>query len=269
MRVFFPEDWKKSNVVPIHKKESKTLIKSYRPISLIPIFSSVFERLVFNALFNFFLQNKLFTPCQSGFIPGDSFVSQLQPVTHEIYQSFDIRGTFLDISKAFDKVWYEGLTFKLETYEKEGKLLKLLENYLNDRQQRVVLNSQTSSWQNIYVGVPQSSVLGPLLFLIYINDLLAGLTSVCKIFADNTSLFSKVNDKSNSNTQLNSDPAKISKWAFQWKMSFKPDPNKQTIEVCFSNKHDKGNYPPLHFNSRNVQVEDSQKHLCLVLDFKF
>ena len=116
MRVFFPEDWKKSNVVPIHKKESKTLIKSYRPISLIPIFSSVFERLVFNALFNFFLQNKLFTPCQSGFIPGDSFVSQLQPVTHEIYQSFDIRGTFLDISKAFDKVWYEGLTFKLETY---------------------------------------------------------------------------------------------------------------------------------------------------------
>ena len=104
------------------KKESKNLIKSYRPISLIPLFSNVFERLVFNALFNFFLQNKLFTPCQSGFIRGDSYVSQLQPVTHEIYQSFDchpptdIKGTFLDISKAFDKVWYEGLTFKLETY---------------------------------------------------------------------------------------------------------------------------------------------------------
>ena len=72
----FPEDWKKSNVVPIHKKESKNLIKNYRPIILLPIFSKVFERLVFNALFNFFLQNKLFTPCQSGFIPGDSCVSQ-------------------------------------------------------------------------------------------------------------------------------------------------------------------------------------------------
>ena len=72
----FPEDWKKSNVVPIHKKESKNLIKNYRHISLLPIFSKVFQRIVFNALFNFFLQNKLFTPCQSGFIPGDSCVSQ-------------------------------------------------------------------------------------------------------------------------------------------------------------------------------------------------
>ena len=87
-------------------------------------------------------------------------------------------------------------------YGIDGKLLKLLENYLTDRQQRVVLNGQTSSWQNIYAGVPQGSVLGQLLFLIYINDLPGELTSMCKIFADDTSLFSKVNDKSNSNTQL-------------------------------------------------------------------
>ena len=106
----FPEDWKKGNVVPIHKKESRNLIKNYRPISLLPIFSKVFERLVFNALFNFFLQNKLFTSCQSGFIPGDSCVSQLLSITHEIYKSFDchpptdMRNIFLDISKAFGKV---------------------------------------------------------------------------------------------------------------------------------------------------------------------
>ena len=85
---------------------------------------------------------------------------------------------------------------------------------------------------------------------------------MCKIFADDTSLFSKVNDKSNSNSQLNSDLAKISKWAFQWKTSFNPDPNKQAIEMCFSNKRHKGNY------STNVQVADSQKHLGLVLDTK-
>ena len=119
-----------------------------------------------------------------------------------------------------------------------------------------------------YAGVPQGSVLGPLLFLIYINDLPAELISMCKIFADDRSLFSKVNGKSNSNTQLNSDYAKISKWAFQWKMSFNPDTNKQTIEVCFSNKRDQGNYPSLYFNSTNVQVADSQKHLGFVLDTK-
>ena len=119
-----------------------------------------------------------------------------------------MRDTFLDIPKVFDKVWHEVLIFKLKTYGVKGNLLKLLENYLTDRQQRVVLNGRTSSWQNVYAGVPQWSVLGPLLFLIYINDLPDELTSMCKIFSGDTSLFSKVIDKNNSNSQLNSDHAK-------------------------------------------------------------
>ena len=80
----FPDDWKKSNVVPIHKRDSKNLIKNYRPISLLPIFSKIFERLIFSSLFNYFIQNKLFTECQSGFIPGNSCVAQLLSVIHEI-----------------------------------------------------------------------------------------------------------------------------------------------------------------------------------------
>ena len=100
-----------------------------------------------------------------------------------------MRGTFVDISKAFDKVWHKGLIFKLKTYGVQSNLLMLLENYLTDRQERVVLNGWTSSWQNVYASVPQGSVLGVLFVLIYINDLLDGLTSMCKIFADDTSLF--------------------------------------------------------------------------------
>ena len=103
-----------------------------------------------------------------------------------------MRGIFLDISKAFDKVWHDGLLFKLKTYGVEGDLLLLLKNYLKNRKQRVVLNCQTSEWRKINSGVPQGSVLGPLLFLIYINDLPDGITSICKIFADDTSLFLKV-----------------------------------------------------------------------------
>ena len=98
-----------------------------------------------------------------------------------------------------------------------------------------------SSWQNFYAGVPQGLFLGQRLFLIYISGLPDGLTSMCKIFADDTSLFSKVIDKKDSNSQPNSDLAKISKWALQWKISFNPDPNKQAIEVRFSNKRDKEN----------------------------
>ena len=130
-------------------------------------------------------------------MPGNSCVSQLLSITHEIYESFhcnpsvDIRGVFLDISKAFDKVWHDVLIFKLETYGIDGKLLKVLKSYLKDWQQRVFLDGQTSSWKNILAGVPQGSVLGPLLFVIYINDLPDGLTLLCKIFADDTSLFSQ------------------------------------------------------------------------------
>ena len=111
------------------------------------------------------MQNRLFTDCQSDFIPGDSCVTQLLPIKHEIYKSFDCnppddtRGIFLDISKAFDKVWHEGLIFKLKTYGIDGDLLKLLINYLKDRKQRVILNGQTSSWKNILAGVPQGSLL--------------------------------------------------------------------------------------------------------------
>ena len=165
-------------------------------------------------------------------MPGDSCIFQLLSVVHEINSSLDcnptidVRGVFLDISKAFDKVWHEGLLFKLESYGIGGELLNLFKDYLHEPQQRVVLNGQSSSWEAIKSGVPQSSVLGRLLFLIYINDLSDGLSSTCKIFAD-TFLFSFVHDKYVSRDELNSDLKRISNWALQWKMKFNPDPKKQ------------------------------------------
>ena len=139
-----------------------------------------FWKSIFNEIFKFFIENKLISPNQSGFKPGDSCINQLLAITHEIYKSFDdefeVRGVFLDISKAFDKVWHEGLIFKLKQNGISGNLLNLFCHFLSNRKQRVLLNGQVSDWSDLRAGVLQGSILGPLLFLIYINDLSEGLS---------------------------------------------------------------------------------------------
>ena len=124
---------------------------------------------------------------------------------------------FLDISKAFDKVWHDGLLYKLKRNGINGDLLKLIESFLSDRYQRVVLNGQTSKWNKITAGVPQGSILGPLFFLIYINDLPSELSCSSKLFADDTSLFSVIKNVNKTAKKLNKDLENISKCAHQWK----------------------------------------------------
>ena len=270
----FPKPWKQANVTPIHKKGDKTDVSNYRPISVLPICGKIFERIIYNSLYNYFEKNKFFNANQSGFRIGDSCINQLISITHNIYKALDanpsleVRGVFLDISKAFDKVWHEGLIFKLKANGVEGKLLNLIKNFLSERYQRVVLNGQHSEWEKINAGVPQGSILGPLLFLIYINDLSKNLESDVKLFADDTSIFSVVNDPVLSANILNNDLMKIQEWAHQWKMSFNPDALKQAQEVIFSRKNIKPNHPVLHFNQTEVNRTVSQKHLGIILDEK-
>ena len=165
-------------------------------------------------------------------------------------------------------VWHDGLLFKLKTYGVEGDLLLRLKSYLKNRKQRVVLNGQTSEWRKLISGVPQGSVLGPLLFLIYINDLPDDKTLICQIFADDTSLFSKVQDINRSANELNCNLEKVSNWAYQRKMQFNPHPNKQANEVIFSRKSNSFPYPPVKFNENNITKCSYQKHLGIVLDSK-
>ena len=181
-------------------------------------------------MFNFFSKNNLLSPNQSGLRPGDSCINQLLSINHEILSAFDtgleVWGIFLDISKAFDKVWHDGLIFKPCQSGICGEIINISEDFLSDRKQWVVLNIQCLSWADIHDGVPQGSILRPLLFLIYINDLSNDIKSKCKLLADDTSLFSVIHDTDTSPNDLNHDLKKVHEWKFQWKMKFHPDHTK-------------------------------------------
>ena len=147
-------------------------------------------------------------------------------------------------------------------------MINILNDFLTNRKQRVVLNGQWSSWVDIRAGVPQGSILGPLLFLIYVNDLPDGLKTECKLFANDTSLFSVVHDISTSASDINSDLTFISNWAFQWEMSFNPGPSKQTQKIICSRKKMKSSHTSVYFNNIPVSSTSVHKHLGMLLDDK-
>ena len=268
----YPDLWKLANITPIFKKHDKQLIKNYRPISLLPICGKILEKILFNNIYNYFNANNLINKNQSGFRPGDSTTNQLLYLVDQIHEAFEnpksleVRAAFLDISKAFDKVWHADLMFKLRQNGISGDLLKLFKSYLYNRQQRVVLNGSCSDYSTIESGVPQGSVLGPLLFLIYINDLERNIISNIKFFTDDTMLFSIVKDPVVSAASLNHDLDLTCQWAHQWKMEFNPDPSKQATEVLFSCKRNRPNHPQLIFNGTVVAKVKDQKHLGIILD---
>ena len=163
---------------------------------------------------------------QSGFIPGDSTVKQLKYLYHTFCEALDagkeVRAVFCDISKAFDRVWHAGLIHKLEITGVTGEALEWFRNYLGNRRQRVVLPGASSDWTYIRAGVPQGSILGPLLFLVYINDIVEDIGSYIRLFADDTGLFMIVDDPITSAACLNTDLERITRWAATWLVTFNP-----------------------------------------------
>ena len=169
-------------------------------------------------------------PNQSGFRPGDSTVNQLLSITHTIFKTFDysppldVRFEYLDTSKAFDRVFHNGLIFKLKRCGVSGQLISLTQRLLKDRKQRTVLNWMSSKWEDISAGVPQGSILGPLFLLVHINALAVVLQCNVKLFANDTSPFTVVQDSNTAAIDMNDDLELIREWAQNWKMSFNPDP---------------------------------------------
>ena len=222
----FPNSWKIANVIPVHKKNEKNDVKNYRPISLLSIVGKVMERCVFKYVHNFLNDYNLITDCQSGFRPGDSTINQLLNITNDLGRAIDsgreVRIVFCDISKAFDRVWHKGLIHKLINIGLDGKVIEWFKNYLTDRKQKVIINGVESYLSDITAGVPQGSILGPLLFVIFINDIVTDIGSIVKLFADDTSVYVIVDSPLLAAERLNSDMEKIYLWSKACLVDFNP-----------------------------------------------
>ena len=162
-------------------------------------------------------------------------------------------------------MWHDGLLYKLECNGISGNVMILIRNFLRDRKQRVLLNGKSSQWASISAGVPQGSVLGPLFFLVYINDLVENVDSDVRMFADDTLLFSVVWDEATTVQQLNRDLERVRLWAWQWKMEFNAT---KTEEVIFSAKRIKPHHPNLFLGENEVERKSEHKHLGLILGSK-
>ena len=263
---YLPKSYKEANVSPVPKKGDVSIVSNHRPISLLNAEAKVFERLVFKYLFNHFRDNNLLSSLQSGFIPGDSTVNKLTFLYNTFCQALDsgkeVRAVFCDISKAFDRVWHVGLLHKLKASGVKGEILDWFKHYLSDRKQRVVLPGAISDWVFIRAGVPQGSILGPLLFLIYINDIVTDIGSNIRLFADDTSLYIIVDDPITAANCINTDLDKISRWAATWLVSFKPA---KTESLLISRKLNRPQHPSLSMQNHQIIEVDSHKHLGIYL----
>ena len=223
------------------------------------------ERVVYKYVFNHLVKNKLIYEYQSGFLPKHSTVHQLIELYNSILNSLEKREfscfVFCDFSKAFDKVWHRGLLHKMNSYGIKGELLAWFESYLTERKQRVIIKEAESSLSGVSAGVPQGSVLGPLLFLIYINDIGENLISLSRLFADDTSLGFSGQDKKEIQSVIEHDLNELKHWSNQWLMSFNPE---KTEIMLFSNSESTTNFDFI-FDGKVIPLATSHKHLGVTL----
>jgi hypothetical protein len=218
-----PEEWRQSTITSIHKKGSKSSVTNYRPIALTSIICKSMESIIRDHIMDHFTRNKLFSNKQFGFIKGRSTVLQLLNVLDAWTASLDNGGNidaiYTDFEKAFDKVPHKRLLSKLQAYGITDEIVAWIKDFLCNRNQRVRVNGKFSTWHKVLSGIPQGSVLGPLLFIIYINDLVALCEKNANIFlfADDAKLFKHVSCPSDQ-VSLQQACNALSSWSDQWLM---------------------------------------------------
>ena len=265
----FPESLKISKVIPIHKDGSTQILNNYRPISLLSVFDKIIEKLMHKRLYSFLNEHNILFHNQFGFRKNNSTVYALIKITEMIKESIDNHkygcGIFIDLRKAFDTVNHNILLTKLEHYGIRGIALRWFESYLSSRKQYVFLNGESSKLRAISCGVPQGSVLGPLLFLLYIND----LPNISKLldfylFADDTNIYCEANTLDELEKIINKELKELRTWLIVNRLSLNIDKTNFVLFHPYNKPMSHKITIKLHKNA--ISEKDSVKYLGIIID---
>ena len=260
-----PQDFRDAIVTPLFKKGSKGKVENYRPVSLTSIVGKLLESIIKDQIVQFLELNQLLRDSQHGFMSGRSCLTNMLDFLETVIKDLDVGNSvdivYLDFAKAFDKVPHGRLIRKLEAHGIRGKLLKWIESWLHNRRQKVKIEDEYSEWIKVTSGVPQGSVLGPILFLIYINDLDTDVIAKLSKFADDTKAARVVNNQDDAN-EMKSQLSKLELWSDKWLMKFNED---KCHVLHLGNKNNNYNYSLNDKPLENIQVE---RDLGILVDAK-
>ena len=269
-----PDAWKEAVITAVHKKGSRALCDNYRPISLTSIVCKLMEKLIRDKIMKYMKDHKLFSNKQYGFLPGRSTVLQLLKVLDEWTDALDqglaIEAIYMDFKKAFDSVPHRRLLYKMEALGIKDPVLSWTKSFLQHRSQYVRVNGSTSTRHKVTSGIPQGSVLGPILFVLYINDLPKSITSRVMMFADDTKIYQLYPNRERPPATIQDDLLKLDTWSSTWLLSFHPN---KCHQLVINRSRDKNPVATRHLPSSdnpheklNLATTPEEKDLGITVD---
>ena len=269
----YPDEMKIAKIKPLYKSGDSDIVSNYRPISILPVFSKLLERIMYNRVYKHITKNNLLYEKQLGFQNNCSTEYAILQLTKEIHESFDKKeftlGVFIDLSKAFDTVNHDILLTKLQYFGLNNKYIKWFTSYLNNRKQFVCYGDRNNSSREIInCGVPQGSILGPLLFLLYVNDLCNASEIVKPImFADDTNIFLSAKNIKQLFQMMNAELKKIQNWFNANKLSLNASKTKSSFfhPLSYADRIPL-RLPELKINNTIIKREENMKFLGVILD---
>ena len=266
----FPNKWKNATIIPLFKAGDKKLVSNYRPVSLLPLPGKMLEKIIHKGITNFIENNNLLSDNQNGFRKNCSTTKSIVDLNDIIFDNMNngkiTAAVFIDLRKAFDTVDHTILLSKLEKMGIKDDMFNWCKNYLSDRKQRTLVNGKNSEYQKSSCGIPQGSVLGPLFFIIYVNDIINRIgTQNIKLYADDTVIFLEGNDVPQLQENMQSLLNIFSHWCKENKLSINTEKNEM---VCFGTKQRVKRFKNLKLSLLNdiIQQVPSYKYLGIILD---